>query len=503
MALSRRVVGVQFRRAAAMIYDFDAADLPLTHDTRVVVETERGEAVGWTVGVPEDREPHQDGVLRRILRVAAEADQARQIDLQAQEKEALRFCARKARELGLPMKVIAVEWAHSGEKAAFYFSSEERIDFRTLVRDLAQHFRVRVEMRQVGPRDEAKIIGAMGPCGRETCCSSWMRAFTPVSIKMAKDQGLSITPAKVTGVCGRLLCCLAYEQDTYRDLRRKLPKYGKQVMTPRGPGRIVDVLVLRERVRVALDGETAWVDFAATEVKPVGASAPQDDESEADPAALSEEVPAEAPVPARAAVASGGAAHTERPAQSKPFRKPGQDAPRSRGPEHPATSQRPSPSGSPHERGAPDQGRARQPQPPRDRPPRPQDARRDGRPERPGHPAPQGGADRRDHPQRQDAQRHGGRPERSDRPPQRDVQNRHQGRPERPPRPPPPEGAASNSPPAESTAAPVDGTPAATDPQGEQGRRSRHRHRRRRGGGGGGQDSGGPESPGGNDPTGS
>jgi hypothetical protein len=200
------------------------------------------------------------------------------------------------------MKVIAVEWTHSGEKATFYFSSEERIDFRALVKELAQRFRVRVEMRQVGPRDEAKIIGAMGPCGRETCCSSWMRAFTPVSIKMAKDQGLSITPAKVTGVCGRLLCCLAYEQDTYRDLRRKLPRVGKQVVTPRGPGRIVDLLVLREYVRVQLDSGEGWEDFPAADVRPVGPAAPlEEPENEADAGdVVPEEVPSR-PLPPPAA----------------------------------------------------------------------------------------------------------------------------------------------------------------------------------------------------------
>jgi len=275
----RRLVGVQFRRAAVMVYDFDAGAMELPHDVRVVVETERGEALGWTVGVPELRAPHFDEELvRRVLRVAQPHDLARDRQHHDKEQEALRFCAQRARQLGLPMKLIAAEWSHSADKAAFYFSSEERVDFRGLVRELAQRYRLRVEMRQIGPRDETKIIGAMGPCGRETCCSSWMRAFTPVSIKMAKDQGLALNPQKVTGVCGRLLCCLAYEQETYKELRKGLPRYGRTVITPRGTGRVVDVLTLRRRVRVSIEGE--WLDFEADEVRPAG-NAPVD-ESDSD-----------------------------------------------------------------------------------------------------------------------------------------------------------------------------------------------------------------------------
>ena len=276
-----------------MVYDFDAGAMELPHDARVVVETERGEALGWTVGVPEVRAPHFDEeVVRPVLRVAQPHDLARDRQHHDKEREALRFCAQRARQLGLPMKLIAAEWSHSADKAAFYFSSDERVDFRGLVRELAQRYRLRVEMRQIGPRDETKIIGAMGPCGRETCCSSWMRAFTPVSIKMAKDQGLALNPQKVTGVCGRLLCCLAYEQETYKELRKGLPRYGRTVITPRGTGRVVDVLTLRRRVRVSIEGE--WLDFAADEVRPAG-NAPVDEtdndgddtvETDLDPRAL-------------------------------------------------------------------------------------------------------------------------------------------------------------------------------------------------------------------------
>lgn len=276
----RRLVGVQFRQAAAVVYDFDAGDLELAHGTRVVVETDRGEALGWTVGAPEKREPHTEAALKRVLRVVSGPDQDRARGHARLELEALKFFARRVREQNLPAKAIAVDWSHSGEKAAFYFSSEERVEVRPLVRELAQRYRVRVEMRQVGPRDEAKIIGAIGVCGRETCCSTWLRAFTPVTIRMARDQGLALTQDKVTGVCGRLLCCLAFEQDTYRELRRKLPRLGKQVMTPRGQARVVDLLVLRGKVRVEFEGQREWVEFDTADLRPVGAPQPHEADEE-------------------------------------------------------------------------------------------------------------------------------------------------------------------------------------------------------------------------------
>ncbi len=270
----RRFVSVQLRRAAATVQEFDAGALELPHGTRVVVPTEHGEALGWTVGTPqpEPLRARSSTPSARVVRVATERDLSREKSHRENEREALVFCATRARQLKLDIKLIAADWAHSNEKVTFYFASEERVDFRTLVRDLAQRLRTRVEMRVVGPRDEAKILGALGPCGRETCCSSWMRAFAPVSIKMAKDQGLALNPQSVTGVCGRLLCCLAYEQATYKDLRKGLPKIGKQVTCPRGVGKVVDVYALRGTVRVLVGGES--VELPATEISPLGTPAP-------------------------------------------------------------------------------------------------------------------------------------------------------------------------------------------------------------------------------------
>jgi cell fate regulator YaaT (PSP1 superfamily) len=387
-----------------MIYDFDACGLTLPHDSRVVVEAERGEAIGWTVGLPEARDPVvPDAPLRRILRVANQSDATLESDHRVREREALRFCAERARQLDLPMKLVTVEWSHSSDKAAFYFSSEERVDFRALVRELAQRFRIRVEMRQIGPRDEAKIIGAMGPCGRETCCSSWLRAFTPVSVKMARDQGLALNPAKVTGVCGRLLCCLAYEQDTYSAMRRKLPRFGKMVQTARGVAKIIDVLVLREKVRVVFeDGTTDYL--AAADVRPLGSPAPieePENDGDGDSDVLPIEVPykpaSSRPKPASPVIARSDTPRpAERPA-SAPLTPPPatrQDSPRrpERQPRPPRPQATPpvvaKPSDSPRQRAEssprpqqqnrpapaqPSQREVRESRPPRpERPPRPQ-----------------------------------------------------------------------------------------------------------------------------------
>jgi hypothetical protein len=341
------------------------------------------------------------------------------------------------------MKVVAVELAHTGEKAAFYFSSEDRIDFRALVKDLAQKFRLRVEMRQVGPRDEAKIIGAMGPCGRETCCSSWLRAFTPVSIKMAKDQGLALNPQKVTGVCGRLLCCLAYEQETYKELRRKLPRLGKIVVTPRGNAKIIDLSVLRGRVRVVIEGGEV-TEFDAAEVRPFGGPAQAE---ETDTESDATETVVEAPPPRVEAL---------RPAPRQG------DAPRPRAPEQRA------------ERPAPNQQRPRG-----ERPQRPPQERRD-------QPRPQGERPQQRPPQERREQP---RPPRPEQPRQAEAKPSptQQQRPQQP-RPPRPENRHPQPPPQQKEAAPSP-NPEQPKPEGEaqgEGGGQRHRRRRRRGGGGGG-----------------
>jgi cell fate regulator YaaT (PSP1 superfamily) len=191
--------------------------------------------------------------LRRILRRAMPADEGAREKNLAKERDAYLFCKQRIRERGMQMKLTRVEYPLTSGKVLFYFASDERIDFRDLVKDLAARLHARIEMRQIGARDEAKMVGGVGSCGRELCCSTWLPAFVPVSIKMAKDQGLVLNPSKVSGQCGRLKCCLVYEHDLYKEMRKSLPKVGKRVSTPAGEGKVVELDVLRQRVRVWFD----------------------------------------------------------------------------------------------------------------------------------------------------------------------------------------------------------------------------------------------------------
>lgn len=201
----------------------------------------------------------------RVLRLADERDVARRDADQRRGADALTFARERARARNLPIKVFRVEMHGNGSRAIFYFAAEQRVDFRELVRDLASRVRARVEMRQVGVRDEAKMVGGIGSCGRELCCSTFLPKFAPVSIKMAKNQNLALNPTKVSGQCGRLKCCLVYEEANYVEAAKRLPRSGKRVTTPEGVGRVGDVDVLRERVRVYFEDQAPKV-FAAADV---------------------------------------------------------------------------------------------------------------------------------------------------------------------------------------------------------------------------------------------
>jgi cell fate regulator YaaT (PSP1 superfamily) len=231
--------------------------------------------------------------LRRVLRLAADADERAQEKSAVREREAYVFCRQRIRERRLPMKMVRVEYPLQSGKVLFYFSSEERVDFRDLVKDLAQRLHARIEMRQIGARDEAKLVGGIGSCGRELCCSTWLPAFVPVSIKMAKDQGLVLNPSKVSGQCGRLKCCLVYEQDTYKEMRKTLPKVGKRVTTPAGDGKVVELDVLRQRVRVWFDegGSETFPADVVTLMAPVGQPPPaaREPEPESEPESEADE----------------------------------------------------------------------------------------------------------------------------------------------------------------------------------------------------------------------
>lgn len=245
------VAGVKFR-AAGTIHEYDAGELSYARGERVIVESERGSVVA-TIAVGSRRMP-ASGALHRILRRATPEELSR-LDRNAdREREALRFARECARARKLPIKLVRAEYGLSSGKLAVYFSvtgdERQRVDTRDLGRELSTRLRARVELRQVGARDEARMVGGIGSCGRELCCSTFLPSFAPVSIKMAKDQGLVLNPTRVTGQCGRLKCCLVYEQDLYAELRKTLPKIGKRVRTPGGSGKVVELDVLRQRVRV-------------------------------------------------------------------------------------------------------------------------------------------------------------------------------------------------------------------------------------------------------------
>jgi cell fate regulator YaaT (PSP1 superfamily) len=260
------VVGIKFRDAGK-IYDFDAGDASYARDEIVVVDSESGLVLG-TVAAESGRRLIDGGPLRRVLRKADANDRRQMTRNKQKEAEALAFARDRVRERRMDMKVFRAEYLHGGHKAIFYFTSEARIDFRDLVKDLAARLHTRIEMRQIGVRDEAKMVGGIGDCGRELCCSTFLPQFAPVSIRMAKDQGIVLNPSRVSGQCGRLKCCLVYEEALYRELRKGMPKVGKRVETPEGDGRVQELDVLRRRVRVSLMvGGTRT--FEAAEVKPI------------------------------------------------------------------------------------------------------------------------------------------------------------------------------------------------------------------------------------------
>ena len=248
------IVGVRFRRAGRVYY-FDPAGIELDVNDYVIVSTSRGTEMGRVVIAPrqvlasEVTEP-----LKPVERKAEPEDVARAEELDAKAEETLIECGKLVGELQLPMKLISAEYNVDGSRLTVLFSAEERVDFRELVRRLTKRFKARVELRQVGSRDEAKLIGGFGRCGRPLCCMSFLSEFTPVSIKMAKEQELPLNPMKISGTCGRLLCCLGYENELYRAMKEKLPKEGQRVSTPSGVAKVVGGNPLKETVLVEVEG---------------------------------------------------------------------------------------------------------------------------------------------------------------------------------------------------------------------------------------------------------
>lgn len=248
------VVSVRFRTAGKLYY-FDPLDFEMKKGDHVIVETARGMEYGTVIG--EKREVAEENIVRPlkpILRIATAEDDAQEADNLAVREEAYKICKEKIAKHELPMKLVEAEYTFDRKKLMFYFTADNRIDFRELVKDLAAVFKTRIELRQIGVRDEIKLLGGVGMCGREFCCHSYLHEFAPVSIKMAKEQNLSLNPANVSGVCGRLMCCLKNEEETYEELNKTMPGVGDTVSTNDGfKGEVVSINVLRQKVRVVIE----------------------------------------------------------------------------------------------------------------------------------------------------------------------------------------------------------------------------------------------------------
>ncbi len=247
------VIGVRFKNIGKVYY-FDPDGTVLKKGDMVIVETSRGVECGEVAmencDVPEDKIVQP---LKKMIRPANEEDLKRVAENRIREKSAFEICSKKIEAHKLEMKLVDVEYTFDNNKILFYFTADGRVDFRELVKDLASVFRTRIELRQIGVRDEAKMIGGLGICGRPFCCSSFLGGFQPVSIKMAKEQGLSLNPVKISGTCGRLMCCLKYEQEAYLDLLRSTPKVNAVVMTPEGKGVVIDQNLLTGMLKVRLE----------------------------------------------------------------------------------------------------------------------------------------------------------------------------------------------------------------------------------------------------------
>lgn len=254
------VVGVKFKDAGKMYY-FSPGESNVKLGDNVIVETARGLEFGTVCqGETKVDESGLVAPLKNIIRIATESDKNKHEENLAKKKETMRICQEKIDAHGLEMKLIDVEYTFDNSKVVFYFTADGRVDFRELVKDLAAVFRMRIELRQIGVRDEAKMLGGVGNCGRGLCCNTWLRDFEPVSIKMAKVQNLSLNPTKISGICGRLMCCLKYENDIYTELKKGMPNVGERIKTPDGMAVVTDVNILESLVKTRLILEEASKD---------------------------------------------------------------------------------------------------------------------------------------------------------------------------------------------------------------------------------------------------
>ena len=277
----KNVVGVRFKKVGKTYY-FDPGELTLKKGESVIVETQRGVELGECAMPPKEVDDEKVVLpLRRVIRAATPEDFVTLAQNREKEKRAAVVCQQKIADHKLDMKFVDVEITFDGSKILFYFTSDGRVDFRELVKDLAGVFRTRIELRQIGVRDEAKMLGGLGICGKPFCCATFLEEFLPVSIKMAKEQSLSLNPTKISGTCGRLMCCLKYEQEAYEALNRATPRVDSVVQTPQGQGTVIDIGLLRGLLKVRLDGtpDTAPKWFHKEDCKVISAGHPRKHEA--------------------------------------------------------------------------------------------------------------------------------------------------------------------------------------------------------------------------------
>lgn len=283
-----KVVGIKFRKSPK-IYYFAPGDNEFTEGGGVIVETAKGQEYGTVAMLPTDVKDNEVvQPLKPIVRVATKEDERRVRDNEARRDETLRLATEKVEKAGLDMKLVDAEYTFDGSKLVIYFTADGRVDFRDLVKELASAFRIRIELRQIGARDECKMLGGIAPCGRACCCSDHMSEYAHVSVKMAKNQNLSLNPAKISGLCGRLMCCLAYENAHYVETNKKMPKMGSQVTTAdKRRGTVVGLNQLKETVRVKYEenDKTEFVDVPLTDVIAKGKGSAQDDANAVDESA--------------------------------------------------------------------------------------------------------------------------------------------------------------------------------------------------------------------------
>ena len=384
-----KVIGVRFK-SSGRIYYFDPLEFEFREGDGVIVETARGQEYGEVAQVAMDvEETAIVSPLKPVIRPASDSDTTMREQNCAKEGDAFRVCQQKIEQHKLDMHLVSAEYSFNGSKLVFYFTADERVDFRDLVKDLASQFRTRIELRQIGVRDEAKMLGGLGSCGRVVCCKQFLDDFHPVSIKMAKEQSLSLSPTKISGLCGRLMCCLQYEQSGYEEMKRRMPHVNREILTPDGIGTVVDNNVITEKTKVRLtmpDGSIDLREFHYTLLAKPGEPLPQQPQQEAQSTQNAQPAQAQ-PRPERAPQAAPRPAEDGTTAQERnPDHKRRRRGGRGKG--------APRPNGAPAQDGAAPANPQQQTQQPRQNQPRPQgqpqqQRKPEGQPPRQNQPRPQ------------------------------------------------------------------------------------------------------------------